>query len=44
MKERIKNGLHKGWQSRNIISYPEKFFIEVLKNNGLEKEYKFNFF
>ena len=43
MKERIKNGLHKGWQSRNIISYPEKFFIEVLKNNGLEKEYKFNF-
>jgi len=43
MKERIKNGLHKGWQSRNIISYPEKFFIEVLKNNNLENEYKFNF-
>lgn len=35
MKEKVKNGEHKGWQSRNILSYPEKFFIEVLKNNNL---------
>lgn len=35
MKERIKNGTHKGWQSRNKLSYPEKFFIKVLKNNNL---------
>ncbi len=32
---RVKNGTHKGWQSRNIRSYPEKFFDEVLKNNNL---------
>jgi very-short-patch-repair endonuclease/endogenous inhibitor of DNA gyrase (YacG/DUF329 family) len=36
VKERIKNGTHKGWQSRNIESYPEKFFKKVLKNNGIE--------
>ena len=39
--ESVRNGTHKGWTSRNVISYPEKFFIEVLKNNKLE--YKQNF-
>jgi very-short-patch-repair endonuclease len=39
--ESVKNGTHKGWTSRYITSYPEKFFIEVLKNNRLE--YKHNF-
>lgn len=43
MKKRIKNGTHKGWQSRNIISYPEKFFIEVLKNNNLFKKCSVNY-
>ena len=33
-------GLHKGWQSRNIISYPEQFWMEVLRNNNIE--YSFN--
>jgi len=42
MKERIENGTHKGWSSRNIESYPETFFKEVLKNNGLEDKYSFN--
>lgn len=32
----IKNGTHKGWQSRNILSYPEKFWITVLKNNNID--------
>lgn len=32
----IKNGIHKGWQSRNILSYPEKFWITVLKNNNID--------
>lgn len=32
----IKNGTHKGWQSRNILSYPEKFWINVLKNNNID--------
>jgi very-short-patch-repair endonuclease len=35
MNKRIENGLHKGWQSRNIISFPEKFFTEVLNNNDI---------
>ncbi len=42
MKERIDNGLHKGWQSRNIISYPEKFFINVLNNNNIEFEFNYS--
>lgn len=37
VQERIKNGKHKGWQSRNILSYPEQFFRKVLKNNNLYK-------
>lgn len=40
-KERIKNGTHKGWTTRNIISYPEKFFINVLDNNNLNYEHNF---
>lgn len=31
-----KNGTHKPWQSRNIISYPEKFWIKVLNNNDIK--------
>jgi len=38
IKLRIENGTHKGWTSRNIISYPEKFFREVLENNKIEFE------
>lgn len=40
-KERIENGTFQGWQSRNIISYPEKFWINVLNNNNIDfvKEY-----
>lgn len=36
----LAEGRHKGWQSRNIISYPEKFWMEVLKNNNID--YSFN--
>lgn len=35
IKLAIKEGRHKGWISRNVLSYPEKFFIEVLKNNNI---------
>ena len=31
----IKEGRHKGWKSRKIDSYPEKFWIQVLKNNNI---------
>ena len=34
-KERISNGTHKGWNTRNIVSYPEKFFMKVLDNNNI---------
>lgn len=36
----LDNGTHKGWASRKIISYPEKFWMEVLKNNNID--YSFN--
>ena len=42
-KERVKNGLHKGWQSRNILSYPENFFIRVLKRNKIFNECEINY-
>lgn len=34
--EKVKNGTHKGWQSRNIESYPEKFWKGVLDNNSIK--------
>lgn len=41
VQERIKTGIHKGWQSRNITSYPERFWKQVLDNNNIP--YKFNY-
>lgn len=43
MFRRIKNGQHKGWQSRNILSYSEKFFRKVLQNNELLNKCKINY-
>ena len=34
-------GRFKGWQSRNITSYPEQFWKQVLENNDIS--YKFNY-
>lgn len=41
IKQRVENGLHKGWNSRNILSYPEKFFIKVFENNGFKRNKNF---
>jgi len=41
VKTRIENGTFSGWKSRNILSYPEKFWIEVLDNNNIT--YKTNY-
>jgi hypothetical protein len=41
INERILNGNHKGWTTRNISSYPEDFFKKVLDN--LEIKFDFNF-
>lgn len=38
-KKLVKNGVHKGWKSRNILSYPEKFFIKVLNDNNIQFEH-----
>jgi very-short-patch-repair endonuclease len=43
MKYRIENRLHKGWNTRNKLSYPEKFFIKVLKNNGIYEKCEVNY-
>lgn len=32
----IEQGKHKGWTSRNIHSYPEKFWMKVLTNNHIK--------
>jgi len=37
----ILNGTHKGWSTRNILSYPERFFIKVLNNNNIKFETNF---
>lgn len=36
VQKRIENGTFKGWQSRNILSYPEKFWTKVLENNKID--------
>lgn len=38
MKIKVQNGTHKGWQSRNIKSYPEIFFESVLENNNISNK------
>lgn len=42
-KKRVAEGRHVGWASRNILSYPEKFFVEVLQNHELLGKVKINF-
>lgn len=36
MEDLIASGRHKGWEKRGKRSYPEKFFAEVLDNNGIK--------
>jgi len=43
VQRRIKNGTHKGWQSRKIMSYPEKFFKKVLELNGYSNGFEINY-
>lgn len=40
-KRLVESGKHKGWKSRNILSYPEKYFIYRLDQENLN--YKVNF-
>lgn len=34
--EKVQNGTHKGWTTRNIKSYAERFFETVLNNNKIK--------
>jgi very-short-patch-repair endonuclease/uncharacterized Zn finger protein (UPF0148 family) len=42
MDERVRLGVHSGWKSRKQVgpSFPEKFFMRVLENNGIAYEYE----
>lgn len=37
----VVNGTHRGWQSRKITSYAERFWIDVLENNNIAYEREF---
>lgn len=39
MNKLITEGKHKGWMTRNITSYAERFFKKVLENNNIEYEF-----
>lgn len=41
IKKRVDLRIHKGWSSRKIISYPERFFIKVLKENNISFEFNY---
>lgn len=43
VKERICNGTFSGWKSRNIVSYPEEFWMGVLFNNNIDYKHNFPF-
>jgi len=40
-RKRVADGTHIGWKVRPIESYPEKFWKQVLTNNGIEFEFNF---
>lgn len=39
IRKTIEDGKHKGWISRNIESFPEKFWKNVLQNNNIDYEF-----
>ena len=41
INERIINGTHNGWNTRNVISYPEQFFMQALKNNNIKFKHNY---
>lgn len=38
--KRVLDGTHAGWKSRNMPSYAELFFMDVLRSNGIEYEFE----
>ena len=41
IQRRIEEGVFSGWKSRNIISYAERFWIQVLNNNNIQYQKEF---
>lgn len=39
VQKRMAEGKHKGWMTRNITSYAERFFKKVLESNNIEYEF-----
>lgn len=40
-EDRVANGTWTSWRKNTEPSYPERFFMKVLKNNGIKYEYEF---
>lgn len=43
VQERIRNRKHQGWTSRNILSFPEKYFKGVFEKNGFSNRFVTNY-
>ena len=43
IRENVKTGKHQGWQTRNTLSFAEKFFKKVLEENGYTNKFITNF-
>lgn len=43
LRLKVLSGKHKGWTSRNKLSYPERFFKKVLELNGLADQFSMNY-
>lgn len=37
----VAEGKHVGWQSRDLISYPEQFWMQVLTNNNIDFQHEY---
>lgn len=42
VNKRIAQGKHKGWITRDKISYPQQFFIKVLNNNNIKYDLNYS--
>lgn len=40
----VKQGKHKGWITRNIVSFPERFWMRVLNSNNIEYVHNYHFY
>lgn len=41
MLEKVKSGTHSGWMKRNRMSYPERFWMDILDKNGIPYKHEY---